>query len=466
LIARVDPNLSEIEFLADDMFSVEIDFNDGVSNPETVLVRRPTFLIGGSDASHVAVDDMKVLAFDLMISREIGKRFSCRPVMTNTAKTTPTKLFDGVYEGTTRMELGPVSLQITSLDLDLLLREGEAPDRAGVRIIRQASVSKAPQIPALVFPGKSPFVVSFAPDQPVYVGRSRECTVRLDVQDISSRHARLGYEGGQFWIEDLGSTNGTFLNQQQISGRVFFAPGVPVLLGRETVVFGANSEEQVQSLSKLKDDNQRSLAPERRYPLLLSLSEVVRPARMVVPVGMIVHIGRDPKSELWLGAPHISRQHCQVALSKTGDLTITDCSTNGTAHDGGLLLKGDVMDLKGQPRVLDFGGGVTVAICFSADDEQVFIDSAGSVTAFTMKVEKPIGEDEVERPVPKKSAPQVGSRAYRSRDLRPAPRSVISELLNSFSALPLVKKIMVGLWIGAALMLSIVVGNLVMGIFE
>jgi pSer/pThr/pTyr-binding forkhead associated (FHA) protein len=466
LVARVDPNLSENEFLTDDMFSVEIDFNDGVSNPETVLVRRPTFIVGGSDAAHVAVDDMRALAFDLLISREVGKRFSCRPVTSTSTKAAPTKLFDGVYEGTTKMELGPVSLQITSLDLDLLLREGEAPDRAGVRIIRQASVSKAPQIPALVFPGKNPFVVSFAPDQPVYVGRSRECTVRLDVQDISSRHARIGYEGGQFWIEDLGSTNGTFLNQQQISGRVTFAPGVPILLGRETVVFGANSEEQVQSLSKMKEDNQRSLAPERRYPLLLSLSEVVRPARMVVPVGSVVHIGRDPKSELWLGAPHISRQHCEVALSKTGDLAVTDCSTNGTAHDGGLLLKGDVMDLKGQSRVLDFGGGVTVAICFSAEDEQIFIDSGGSVTSFTTKVEKELSDGQLEQPLPKKNPPSMGSRAYRSRELRPPPRSFFPELLNSFSALPLIKKIMVGLWIGAALMLSFVVGSLVVAIFE
>ena len=216
----------------------------------------------------------------------------------------------------------------------------------------------------------------------------------------------------------------------------------------------------------MKDDNQRSLAPERRYPLLLSLSEVVRPARMVVPVGSTVHIGRDPKSELWLGAPHISRQHCEVALSKTGDLTVTDCSTNGTAHDGGLLLKGDVMDLKGQARVLDFGGGVTVALCFSAEDEQVFIDSGGSVNSFTTKVEKDLSAENLEKPLPKKNSPNLGSRAYRSRDLRAAPRSNFAELLSSFSALSQVKKIMLGLWIGAGLMLSIVVGNLVLGIFE
>ena len=91
------------------MFSVEIDFHDGVSAPETVLVRRPHFTIGGSEDAHVSVEDMRRLQYDLQIGREIGRCFRCRPVGLLADAPAPGVL-DGVYDGTTRVDLGSVSL--------------------------------------------------------------------------------------------------------------------------------------------------------------------------------------------------------------------------------------------------------------------------------------------------------------------------------------------------------------------
>lgn len=446
------------------MFSVEIDFHDGVSAPETVLVRRPHFSIGGSEGAQVSVEDMRQLQYDLQVSREIGRRFRCRPVATKTGADIPAFL-SGVYEGSTRIDLGNVSLNITSLDLDLALRDGESPDRAGVRIVRQASVSKAPRLPALVFPGTSPFVVSFVPDQPVYIGRAKECTVRLDAQEISGRHARVGYEGGQFWIEDLGSTNGTFIKGQQVSGRSNFSPGSSVQLGRETVLFGVNSEDQLNSIIRSKEDR-RAILPERRYPVLLSISEVVRPARMVVQIGATIHIGRDPKSEMWLGAPHISRQHCQVALSKTGSLTVTDCSTNGTSYDGGLLQKGDSIDLHGKARVLDFGGSVTVAICFSAEDERIFVESGGSLSSFIGLEQKAPVEEETVYPVSSKRNVESTSRSYRPLEVKEDTGIAVRDVVEFFSSLSPIKKFVTVLWLGAALVMATIVGSLLVGLFH
>ncbi len=51
----------------------------------------------------------------------------------------------------------------------------------------------------------------------VLIGRAPECDVRLDDPDVSRNHAALVAEGGGYVIEDLGSTNGTFVNGMRVS---------------------------------------------------------------------------------------------------------------------------------------------------------------------------------------------------------------------------------------------------------
>lgn len=53
--------------------------------------------------------------------------------------------------------------------------------------------------------------------QEVFIGRDPACHCYLDDSTISAKHARLFYLQGQWWVEDLHSTNGTYLNQVEIS---------------------------------------------------------------------------------------------------------------------------------------------------------------------------------------------------------------------------------------------------------
>ncbi|MBN8548296.1 MAG: FHA domain-containing protein [Deltaproteobacteria bacterium] len=364
------------------MFALEISFQDGVSQPEMIFLRRPQALVGASDYAHVFLEDMKDLHYQLRFLRDLGRRFSCRAVAPKD-EGQAAKKFEGTYEGMTTVDLGPVKITVSALDCDLALKENETPDRAGVRVLRQACSSPSPLFPAVVVRGNTPLVMSFVPDQPIYIGRSKVCALRLDSADISARHARMGYEGGEFWIEDLGSTNGTFINQQQISGRVAVPAGTPISLGREISVLGVTSEDQIVRATAAPSEMLKA-APslDNRYPVLLAVSEVARPARLVLQPGGTVKIGRDPSSDMWLGAPHVSRHHCSVSVTRNGSVSVTDHSTNGTAYDKGLLQRGEILEVGADPTVLDFGGSLTVAICLGAEHEKTFAASHGAVHAF------------------------------------------------------------------------------------
>ncbi len=364
------------------MFALEISFQDGVSQPEMIFLRRPQALVGASDYAHVFLEDMKDLNFQLRFLRDLGRKFRCRAVGSKDDAGLAKK-YEGVYDGSTTIDLGPVRIAVSALDCDLSLKDNETPDRAGVRVLRQACAAASPLFPAVVVRGNTPLVMSFVPDQPIYIGRSKVCALRLDSADISARHARMGYEGGEFWVEDLGSTNGTFINQQQIAGRVTVPAGTPVSLGREISVLGVTSEDQIERASSVPSEVARPVATvEHKYPVLLAISEVARPARVILQPGGSVKLGRDPSSDMWLGAPHVSRHHCSVSMTRNGAVSITDHSTNGTAYDKGVLHRGEILEVGVEPTVLDFGGSLTVALCFDAEHEKTFASSHGSPHAF------------------------------------------------------------------------------------
>jgi len=69
-------------------------------------------------------------------------------------------------------------------------------------------------------------------DQPILIGRADDSTLVLTDDFASSRHARLTNRGGQWYVEDLGSTNGTYLDQQRVQGPLLVNPGVPIRIGQ------------------------------------------------------------------------------------------------------------------------------------------------------------------------------------------------------------------------------------------
>jgi pSer/pThr/pTyr-binding forkhead associated (FHA) protein len=50
----------------------------------------------------------------------------------------------------------------------------------------------------------------------IAIGRNANCDISVIDEAISAHHARLSYHHAQWWLEDLSSTNGTFLNKDQV----------------------------------------------------------------------------------------------------------------------------------------------------------------------------------------------------------------------------------------------------------
>lgn len=66
----------------------------------------------------------------------------------------------------------------------------------------------------------------------VDIGRSDRCAIRLQDHYVSQVHARLAERDGDWYVEDLGSTNGTFLNDGAVSGSAVVRAGDAVRVGK------------------------------------------------------------------------------------------------------------------------------------------------------------------------------------------------------------------------------------------
>jgi hypothetical protein len=69
-------------------------------------------------------------------------------------------------------------------------------------------------------------------EQPIMIGRANDSTLVLTDDYASTRHARLISRDGDWYVEDLGSTNGTYLDRDKVGGPTLVPPGTPIRIGK------------------------------------------------------------------------------------------------------------------------------------------------------------------------------------------------------------------------------------------
>jgi len=75
----------------------------------------------------------------------------------------------------------------------------------------------------------------------IMVGRDPNCDLSVMDEALSAHHARLAHHHGQWWLEDLGSTNGTFLNREKLTMPAVVITGDKFKCGN--TVFGIHVED-------------------------------------------------------------------------------------------------------------------------------------------------------------------------------------------------------------------------------
>ncbi len=183
-------------------------------------------------------------------------------------------------------------------------------------------------------PGQSPYDVTL--DRQVFtIGRGTDNDIVLP-QPASRHHGRLERHGIRWRYHDLGSTNGTFVNEQRVS----------------------EAELDDGDLLRVGDPQGNWVRLTFHDPAAARASRPAGQDRTIVigaaqPGGAVtsLSIGRNPASEIPLQAPNVSWQHARLDQTPQGALLVDLGSTNGTFVNGQrisapyLLHKDDVIQI-------------------------------------------------------------------------------------------------------------------------
>jgi len=161
----------------------------------------------------------------------------------------------------------------------------------------------------------------------ISIGREAGSDVFVNDVEVSRQHARLTDQAGNYILEDLGSTNGSFVNGQRVVGSRILRPGDTILLGEnvsltfEAVPFDPNAT-QVSLSSTLSEEQQ-------------SESESAIPQEDQVPPppppAQPAYAGRVPDSPVELLIPEESSPRRTWLWAGCGCAVVLACALVGIA---------------------------------------------------------------------------------------------------------------------------------------
>lgn len=175
------------------------------------------------------------------------------------------------------------------------------------------------------------------------IGRSSQCEFQLLDNLVSRMHTEVCFEAGQWWVKDLLSTNGTYLNGSRVD-RALLPPQAKLEVGEITkeshVIFWLGIQEKPSipescaTVIAAKDKTSRSqvLPASLVFPLSVKFIDskgTTKEAEFLTPFTL----GRSPKSDFSLDVSSVSKIHVNFIFKKDQWWVIDAQSTNGIYLD-------------------------------------------------------------------------------------------------------------------------------------
>jgi MoxR-like ATPase len=136
----------------------------------------------------------------------------------------------------------------------------------------------------------------------VVIGRDNDCDIIIDRNETSRKHAKVSREGDNFWIEDMSSVNGTFLNSDPISDRRQIKHMDIIQIGSSMLVFNDPNNFEI-----IEDTQTRRITKELSFEFI---KDVIRKLEQNI-------------SKVFKGKPEIIR-NVLICLFADGHLLIED----------------------------------------------------------------------------------------------------------------------------------------------
>jgi pSer/pThr/pTyr-binding forkhead associated (FHA) protein len=111
-------------------------------------------------------------------------------------------------------------------------RAAAAPKAKPAKAAKPAKKRKSTPTQLVVTAGSSAGTSVPLTEVPIVIGRGADARIILDDDYVSTRHARVGYSGDQWFVEDLGSTNGTYLGSARIHQATALVMGAQIRIGK------------------------------------------------------------------------------------------------------------------------------------------------------------------------------------------------------------------------------------------
>lgn len=80
------------------------------------------------------------------------------------------------------------------------------------------------------------------------LGRREDCDLRIPIADVSRKHCRIVISGSTATVEDMGSSNGTFVNGRKIHGSMELEPGDSLQIGPIVFVVQIDGDPEIDQM--------------------------------------------------------------------------------------------------------------------------------------------------------------------------------------------------------------------------